>query len=494
LKKMKRNKAAGPDEIVTEMLTSLEDFGMEKLTELINKIYNSGEIPKDLSKSIFIVLPKIPGSIACELHRTISFMSHVIKLILKIIMYRAQRKIRREIGKEQCGFMEDTGTRNAIFMIRMLAERAIEMQGDLYLCFIDYTKAFDRVQHEKLLQDLIDLDLDGKDLRFIWNLYWEQTACIRVENELSAYVDIKRGVRQGCVFSPDLFNMYGEKLFRDIDELEGVRVGGYNMNNLRFADDSTLVATSQQGLQDLLNNVNAESKRKGLEINRKKTVCMVISKKQSSYCRLLIGNDQIQQVDKFNYLGSYITESGKCDIEIKRRIELARGTVNRWGKILRHQKMSMSTRMRVVQCYVISTLLYGCESWTISGAMENKLEAAEMWFLRKMQRIPWTDRVTNEEVLKRAGTKKTLLSTIRRRQLEFLRHVVRKEGLENLVLTGKIEGNRDRGRQRKTFLGNLREQVANKWRTDIRSSEILHLARERSRWNIMISNFVRHGT
>jgi len=265
-------------------------------------------------------------------------MSHVIKLILKIIMYRAQRKIRREIGKEQCGFMEDTGTRNAIFMIRMLAERAIEMQGDLYLCFIDYTKAFDRVQHEKLLQDLIDLDLDGKDLRFIRNLYWEQTACIRVENELSEYVDIKRGVRQGCVFSPDLFNLYGEKIFREIDELEGVRVGGYNMNNLRFADNSTLVATSQQGLQDLLNNVNAESKRKGLEINRKQTVCMVISKKQSSYCRVLIANDQIQQVDKFNYLGRYITESGKCHIEIKRRIELARGTFDRLGKILRHQK------------------------------------------------------------------------------------------------------------------------------------------------------------
>jgi len=71
---------------------------------------------------------------------------------------------------------------------------------------------------------------------------------------------------------------------------------------------------------------------------------------------------------------------------------------------------------------------------------------------------------------------------------------VRKEGLENLVLTGKIEGNRDRGRQRKTFLGSLREQVANKWRTDIRSSEILHLARDRGRWNIMIANIVRHGT
>ena len=193
-----------------------------------------------------------------------------------------------------------------------------------------------------------------------------------------------------------------------------------------------------------------------------------------------------------NYLGNYITENGKCDTEIKRRIGLARETFDRLGKNLKHQKMSMSTRMRVLQCYV----LYGCECWTISGAMEKKLEAAEMWFMRRMQRISWTDRVTNEEVLQRVGTERNLLRTIRKRQLEFLGHVVRKEGLEDLVLTalGKIEGTRDRGRQRKTFLGSLREQVANKWRNGIRSSDILHLTRERGRWNIMIANVVRQGT
>ena len=80
-------------------------------------------------------------------------------------MTRARSRIKPEIGKEQCGFVDDAGTRNAIWMIRMLSERAIEMQKDLYMCFIDYTKAFDKVQHEELLKLLQSLDLDGKDIR-----------------------------------------------------------------------------------------------------------------------------------------------------------------------------------------------------------------------------------------------------------------------------------------------------------------------------------------
>ena len=83
---MKRNKAAGPDDIVTEMIVALENFGIEKLTEVLNEVYDSGEIPEDLSKSVFIALPKKPGAIECELHRTISLMSHVIKILLCILM------------------------------------------------------------------------------------------------------------------------------------------------------------------------------------------------------------------------------------------------------------------------------------------------------------------------------------------------------------------------------------------------------------------------
>ena len=100
--------------------------------------------------------------------------------------------------------MTDKGTTNAIFSLRTLMERAIDVQKDLYLCFIDYSKTFDKVKHSDLFDILLRHNCDGKDLRVIRNLYWEQEATIRIDDDCSVYKPICRGVRQGCVFSPDL--------------------------------------------------------------------------------------------------------------------------------------------------------------------------------------------------------------------------------------------------------------------------------------------------
>ena len=108
------------------MIESLDEFGIDMLTDFLNAIYDSGEIPSDLSKSIFIALPKKPGATECESHRTISLMSHITKILLKILMARMRNKITPEIAEEQCGFVKDKVTRNAIYMIRTLTERAIE--------------------------------------------------------------------------------------------------------------------------------------------------------------------------------------------------------------------------------------------------------------------------------------------------------------------------------------------------------------------------------
>ena len=99
LKKMKNNKAAGPDEIRVELIKSLEEFGINKLTEILNEMYESGNLPDDLLKSVFITLPKKPGAVECEAYRTISLMSHVIKILLRILMTRLRSKLRPEISK-----------------------------------------------------------------------------------------------------------------------------------------------------------------------------------------------------------------------------------------------------------------------------------------------------------------------------------------------------------------------------------------------------------
>src|SRR5215469_16285813 len=151
MNKMKFGKAVGNDGIALEMLKVLGNFAVEKITTLANKIYESGELTSQMNKSVFIAIPKVQGTLECEKHRKISFMSQVTKILLRVVLKRIRYKIRPQISEEQNGFVKGKGTRNTIFALRNLAEKALEVNQDLYLCSVDYKKAFDKVKHEVVM-------------------------------------------------------------------------------------------------------------------------------------------------------------------------------------------------------------------------------------------------------------------------------------------------------------------------------------------------------
>ena len=490
MRKMKTGKATGPNGLSIELIEALEEFGIEKVTTLLNEIYDTGQIPVDMSRSIFIALPKKPGATDCELHRTISLMSHVTKLLLRIIMMRVRNKINPEIAEEQCGFVEGKGTTNAIFILRTLIERALEIQKDVYLCFIDYTKAFDRVRHDEIIKELTKLKIDGKDLRIIKNMYWEQTAAMRVEGEISAFQKIKRGVRQGCVLSPDLFSLYSEIIMRNIEGQPGIRVGGHNINNLKYADDTVLISENEKDLQQLLNILESKSKEKGLELNSKKTEVMVISRKEEPpLINITINGIKLKQRDHFKYLGALISSDGRNNTEISARIAQAKMTFQKMKTVLTNSHISIHTRKRTLECYIEPILMYGCEAWTISKQAQKKLEAVEMWFLRRMMKISWMAKKSNDTVLKEAHTSRALVNKIRTRQTTFFGHVMRREKLEHLITTGMMEGKRSRGKQREKMTDRLV-----KWLGAGKVVEILKATRDRGIWKDMIANAIKHGT
>ena len=122
-------------------------------------------------------------------------MPHTLKILLKIIQERLSKKIDKEVGKTQFGFRPCSGTREGIFSFNILAQKHLEVDQDMYTCFIDYSKAFDRVHQLQLIQCLERIGIDGKDIRIIGNLYWQQQkAAIRIGVDLSPFADIKRGV------------------------------------------------------------------------------------------------------------------------------------------------------------------------------------------------------------------------------------------------------------------------------------------------------------
>ena len=193
-------------------------------------------------------------------------------------------------------------------------------------------------------------------------------------------------------------------------------------------------------------------------------------------CSVSVHGNVLGQVQSFVYLGSLFTSDARSDKEIRRRIGIAKSTFTSMNIILTARNISITVCLRVLKCYIWSTLLYGCKTWIISGDMIKKLEALETWFYRRMLRITWREKVTNVEVYRRMNTNTSLLIDIVHRQLTLLWHILRKGELENHVVTGFVDGKRDWGRQQETFITYLGKIVSKS------PLELINLAKKRDVW------------
>ena len=342
-KAMKKVKVAGEDEIVIGMIEATEEFRIRKITDVANRNYESGYIPNAMRESVFVSIPKKSGALECSTHRTISIMSQLGKVLLRVVMSRLKGKMNERVLEEQHGFRKGTGTNSAIFALRMIIERSVEMQKTVYLCFVDSEKAFDTVKHEELVNILKSTGMDGKDTRLIGNLYWNQKAAVRIENKVTDRTEIKRGVRQGCVLSPDFFSLYSQVVMDALKDLEGISVGGRNVNNVRYADDTVLIADSEKKLQALMNKLKDECASKGLRINVDMTNTLTVTKsKEKVKVKIKVGETEVKQVESFVYLGSTSTDQGNSEKDIVKRIGLAKKTFGDMDKLLKNLSMSIS--------------------------------------------------------------------------------------------------------------------------------------------------------
>ena len=159
--------------------------------------------------------------------------------MLKLIKKRITPIVENHLSESQMGFRKGKGTRDAIFQLRMTCERSMEVNKNIYLCFIDYQKAFDRVRHDELVEIMEKEGIPELERRLIINLYWQQQAMLRWENDTTRTFEIRRGVRQGCILSPILFNLYSEFMIAEaLDDLKVVQLNGFNKTTFRYADDA----------------------------------------------------------------------------------------------------------------------------------------------------------------------------------------------------------------------------------------------------------------
>ena len=193
--------------------------------------------------------------------------------MLKILQPRLQQYMNHELSDVQAGFRKGRGTRDQIAKIHWIIEKAREFQKNIYFCFIDYSKAFDYVDHNKLWKILKEMGIPDHLTCLLRNLYVGQETSVRNGHETTDWFQIGKGVCQGCILSHCLFNLYVKYIMRNagLEEAQaGIKIAGRNINNLRYAHDTTLMAESKEELKSLLMKVKEESEKVGLKLNIQK--------------------------------------------------------------------------------------------------------------------------------------------------------------------------------------------------------------------------------
>ena len=237
--------------------------------------------------------------------------------MLKILQARLQQYVNREFPDVQAGFRKGRGTRDQIAIILWIIKKAREFQKNIYLCFIDYAKAFDCVDHNKLRKILKEMGIPDYLTCFLRNLYAGQEATVRTGHGTTDWFPIGKGVRQGCILSPCLFNLYTEYIMRnaELDEAQaGIKIARRNINNLRYADETTLMAEREKELKSLLRKVKEESEKVGLKLNIQKTKTMA----SGPITSWQVDGKTVETVRDFIFWDSKITADGDCSHEIKR--------------------------------------------------------------------------------------------------------------------------------------------------------------------------------
>ena len=197
--------------------------------------------------------------------------------MLKILQARLQQYMNRELPDVQAGFRKGRGTRDQVANNQWIIKEERAFQKNIYFWFIDYAKAFDHMDHNKLWKILQEMGIPDHLTCLLRNLYAGQEATVRTGHETTDWFQIGKGVCQGCILSPCLFNLNAEYIMKKagLEEAQaGIKIARRNINNLRYADDPTLMAESEEELKSLLMKVKEESEKVGLSLSIQKTKIM----------------------------------------------------------------------------------------------------------------------------------------------------------------------------------------------------------------------------
>ena len=468
LNKMKNGKASGICNITPEMMKAGGSDCSIWLTNIFRDVWRSGVIPSDWKNGIILPFYKGKGNRQeCKNYRGITLLSCPGKLFTRVLLSRVKHLLLARRRNEQSGYTPGRSTVDRIFTFLTLLQTRREYSRSLWIAYVDLKAAFDSIDRDALWHILTSLGVPKKIVGLMRELYSGTFSCVRVDGQLSDWFEVTSGVRQGCTIAPDLFLAPMDWLLqRTVHRgLLGATLGNEVFTDLDYADDVALVAETAEALLLALEVMEKEARPLGLEINWPKTKIQHTGIEPTNNNVLSIAGQNVEMVDSFVYLGCMIHKTGSSVPEITRRIAIARNSMKTLDKPIWRSNISLQTKIRLYNCYILPILLYGAEVWTITNSVEKKLDAFDSWCLRRILHIPYTKHITNKEVRERTDQPKVSAS-IRTRRMQQFGHIARANPLSDhsralkAVINGPTRGwKRPRGRPRHTWIRSVEDDM-----------------------------------
>jgi len=504
IKSLKNNKSPGIDNISAELLKYGPEEINEQIADIFNTIAETGEPPSEISQGILIPIPKPgkPQGPPANL-RPIILLSTLRKILSICLIRRINDKIYSKIPNSQAAYRIGRSTTEQVFTFKCLAEKAITSKSyEIIIEMLDMSKAFDTVERGKLFE-ILQTVLADDELHLMKILIKDVQLQVRVGNTTGSSIMTNIGVPQGDCLSPILFTLYLAVALKSTEKIDNtpqdhnyakpkltgedhlpnhLKDHGYAINHdiyleidQQYADDISWITTAEHKIEYIKKHTPDQLIEYNLHVNETKTEEYKIKRNGPEFWK------------KCKYLGTLLgTEE-----DINRRKGLAIAAYNKLNHIFKNKKLTLKTKLRAFNTYVVSIFLYNSELWTLTKKLEEKIDCFQRSLLRRLLDIKWPKKITNVELYEQTQEKPWSIK-IKKRRLLWFGHLLRlpedtpaRQALAEYQRPVK----RPRGKPKTTWISAIQKELK-EIQTDLTIEKATELAQDRQIWRDIVDGAV----